>query len=156
MYYICGRYFQSKKEPREHKDRNHRIKIQDCGSIAVTTNTIWNHCSSSGAVFMIPFSTIFTSEDWDYGGGDGSTEWAEQFLHLELHMQWKRKRNGSPFAMLWTNQIKRSLMRCLTFLNSTFLLAPIPVSLYHIILSSCRFCIIITKSWRNVSNRLSR
>ena len=46
-------------------------------------------------------------------------KWAEQYLHFELHLQWK-KRIGSHFAMLLANQIERDLMKCRSFLNSTF------------------------------------
>ncbi len=58
--------------------------------------------SGGDGVFMIPLSRIFTIiiEDWDNGGGDGSIEWVEQFLPLELHLKWKR-RNGNHFAMPW-------------------------------------------------------
>jgi hypothetical protein len=40
-------------------------------------------------------------------------------------MKWK-KGNGNHFAMLWTNQIERSLMRCLISPDGTILIQPIP------------------------------
>ena len=45
------------------------------------------------------------------------TEWAEQYHHLGLRLKCRRRRIGSPSVMPWINQIERSLIRCLIFLD---------------------------------------
>ncbi len=59
----------------------------------------------------VVFMTLFSENDYrsnGYSAGESSIQWAEQYLHLESHLQWKKK-NGNHFAMLWTNQIEEEV-----------------------------------------------
>jgi hypothetical protein len=42
---------------------------------------------------------IIEDRDDNSSGGDNRIEWNEQFHHLELHLEWK-KRSGNHFVML--------------------------------------------------------
>jgi hypothetical protein len=48
------------------------------------------------------------------------------------------KKEWKPFRIALDKKERKKFERCLILLNSTSLLAPIPVSLYHFIPSSCR------------------
>ena len=54
----------------------------------------------------------------------------QQYLHLELHLQ-RKKKNERPSVMVLANQIERCLMRRGTFLDCAPQLAPIPYSWCH-------------------------
>jgi hypothetical protein len=45
--------------------------------------------------YMMPLIRIFIIiiEDWgdNSGGGYASVKWVEQYLHFELHLQWKKE-----------------------------------------------------------------